>query len=201
MRNPLSSAILAGLVALGSFTPVLAQNREFNVGIARVSSGTIIPVAASTEEGDDTLYLDPGKSRSASLLSTEDVYDANGNLAIPEGSEVRGTFKPVKGGLKFVADSIRVRGRSYPLQASTKVIRDEKDPREYGAGAIAGDAALGAAGGALIGALTGGVSLGGTLAGAAVGAGVGNVTAPQVVVVSPSNPVELRVQSPFTVRN
>lgn len=193
---------LAVLLGLLTCTPpsAVAQTRQFNVGIARINSGTTIPVQPSSD-GDDTLYLDPGKAVSGSLTAAEDVFDSSGNLAIPEGSVVEGTYQPVKGGLKFYAKTLVVRGIRYPLKATSKLIRDQKDPREYSTGALAGDAAIGAAGGALIGALTGGVNLGGTLAGAAAGAAVGNITAPQVVVIGTNNPIELRVQSSLTVRN
>ncbi|MBC8120741.1 MAG: hypothetical protein H7Y22_02755 [Gemmatimonadaceae bacterium] len=215
MNKPLLSIALTGLLVTGSVAvpAALAQanrqysqpnqysqpsNRQFNVGVSRIAPGTVISVAADSQQG--ALYLDPGRKQAGTLVVTDDVYDSNGNIAIPAGSEVRGTFNPIQGGLKFVADSAVVNGKFYSVRASTKVIRDQKDPRESGGGAIAGDAAIGAAGGALIGALTGGISAGSVLGGAAAGAIVGNVTAPQVVVIDPNADLDLRVESPLFLR-
>ncbi|WP_218082622.1 hypothetical protein [Anthocerotibacter panamensis] len=201
MNRSLLSIALAGVLVTGSLVVIpaaTAQTRQFNVGVTRISAGKQISVTPPSDE--DTLFLDPGRTRQYSMTVSEDLYDGDDNLAIPEGSTVRGTFRPVKGGLRFYADAVVIRGRTYPLRAVSKIIHDQKDPRETGAGAIAGDAAIGAAGGALIGALTGGVSLGGTLVGAAAGAAVGNVTAPQVVVIDQANPIDLKLQNSLTIR-
>lgn len=202
MIKPHLTLALVGLLTVSGpvFMQVQAQVRQFDVGIARANAGFTIPVAPGNDQ-DSTLYLDPGRSQPGVLAVSEDLFDNNGNLLIPEGSQVRGTFQPVKGGLRFVANSLVIRGRSYPIRATSKTINDQKDPREYAGGALAGDAAIGAGGGALLGALTGGVSLGGVLAGAAAGVAVGNVTAPQVVVIDQSNPVVIRLQNSLTVRN
>jgi hypothetical protein len=196
MKKMLFTLSLLGLL---STAPVFAQTRQFNVGIARVNAGLSIPIAPSDDQG--TLYLEPGRSQPGVLAIADDIYDANGNLAIPEGSEVRGNFQPVKGGLRFVADAVIIRGRPYPIRAISKTIRDQKDPREYSGGALAGDAAIGAGGGALLGALTGGVNLGTVLGGLAAGVAVGNITAPQVVVIDQNNPVTLKLQTSLAVRN
>lgn len=213
MKRSLLSLALVGLVGVtGSVSPAWAQysqydynrgngnngnNRQFNVGVSRLSPGTVISVAPGGQGG--SLFLDPGRQQPGSLTIAEDVYDANGNLALPAGSEVRGTFRPVKGGLKFVADSASINGRFYSLRASSRTLRDVKDPREYSGGAIAGDAALGAAGGALIGSLFGNAGTG-AIGGAIAGAAVGNATAPQVVVIDENNPIDLRLDAPLTLR-
>lgn len=172
-------------------------NRQFNVGVARLAAGTTISVGPDSQQG--SLFLDPGRDQPGTLLIAEDVLDANGNLAIPAGAEVRGNFRRVKGGLKFVADSANINGRYYSMRASSKTLRDVKDPRETGGGAIAGDAALGAAGGALIGSLFGNAGTG-AIGGAIAGTVVGNTTAPQVVVIDNNNPIDLRLEAPLSLR-
>jgi uncharacterized protein YcfJ len=175
-----------------------SQPRQFNVGIAKLSAGTTISVGPNPQQG--ALYLNTDRTYPYSLLVAEDVLDNNGNVAIPANSEIRGTFRPARGGLVYVADSISINGRIYTVNATSKLLRDVKDPRYQDGGKIAGDAAIGAAGGAVIGLLTGGVSLGTILGGAATGAVVGNVTAPQVVVVDPNNPVDIRLKAPLSLR-
>jgi hypothetical protein len=174
-----------------------ANNRRFSVGVARLEQGAAVPVAAPS---NSTQYLDPGRDANASLVISQDVMDNRGGIVLPKGSEVRGRFAPVNGGLKFLADGVLINGQYTSLRASSDVIPDEKDPREYEGGAIAGDAGIGAASGALLGALTGGVSLGGVLGGAAAGVIVGNVTAPRVVVVRPDRSVNLRLDAPVAIR-
>jgi hypothetical protein len=174
-----------------------SSNRRFNVGVARLEQGSAVPVAAPANA---TQFLDPGRDANASLVVSQDVLDNRGGVVLPKGSEVRGRFAPVAGGLKFVADGVLLNGQYTSVRASSDVIPDEKDPREYEGGAIAGDAGIGAAGGALLGALTGGVSLGGVLGGAAAGVLVGNVTAPRVVVVRPDRSINLRLDAPVAIR-
>jgi hypothetical protein len=173
------------------------NNRRFDVGVARLEAGAAVPVAAPA---NSTQYLDPGKDANATLVTSQDVVDNRGSVALPKGSEVRGRFSPVPGGLKFFADGVVINGQYTSLRASSDMIPDEKDPREYEGGAIAGDAAIGAAGGALLGAVTGGVSLGGLLGGAAAGVIVGNVTAPRVVVVRPDRSLNLKLDAPVAIR-
>ena len=174
-----------------------ANNQRFSVGVVRLEQGASVPVAAPA---NSTQYLDPGKDANASLVISQDVLDNRGGIVLPRGAQVRGRFTPVPGGLKFLADGVLINGQYTSLRASSDMIPDEKDPREYSAGAIAGDAGIGAAGGALLGALTGGISWGGVLGGAAAGVLVGNVTAPRVVVVRPDRPINLRLDAPVSIR-
>ncbi|AGY59550.1 hypothetical protein [Gloeobacter kilaueensis] len=209
-RSLLSLAVVGLVSATGAFLPVQAQqysdyeynrgnnnSRQFNLGVARLAPGTTISVAPTTDQG--TLYLNTDKSYPYSLIVAEDVYDGNGNVALPAGSEVRGTFRPAKGGLRFFADSANINGRFYTLRASSKTLKDVKDPRYQGGGKIAGDAAIGAAGGALLGWALGNPGLG-AIAGGVGGAAIGNVTAPQVVVVDDNSPIDLRLEAPLSLR-
>jgi hypothetical protein len=172
--------------------------RSFDVAVSRVEANTNLPTTLAP--GTGTVFLDPRSEMSASVFTANDIYDSNNSLAIPRGSEVRGRFVPVRGGLKFQGDTVVVRGQYYTIQASSDILYDEKDPREYSTGALAGDAALGAGVGALLGALTGGVTWGGILGGAAASSLIGNVTAPQVVVVNPDRALNVRLDAPLTLK-
>jgi len=172
--------------------------RSFDIAVSRLAANTYLPSVPSPNQG--ALYLDPNGEKPLSVFTSNDIYDTNNQVAIPRGSEIRGRFTPVRGGLKFIADAVVVKGQYYPLQASSDILYDEKDPREYSGEAIAGDALIGAGAGALLGALTGGVSWGGILGGAAASTLIGNVTAPRVVVVSPDRPLNIRLETPLSLR-
>ena len=70
-------------------------------------------------------------------------------------------------------------------------MRDNKDPRQTSAGAIATDAAIGAAGGYVLGEVFGDAGFWEIAGGAAAGVLVGNTTAPLVVVVRPDQEIAL----------
>uniref|UniRef100_UPI00257AFCAD hypothetical protein n=1 Tax=Candidatus Cyanaurora vandensis TaxID=2714958 RepID=UPI00257AFCAD len=123
----------------------------FDVTVSRLAANTYLPASPNSSEG--ALYLDPNGEKPLSIFTSNDIYDTNNQVAIPQGSEIRGRFVPVRGGLKFQADAVVVQGQYYAVQASSDVLFDEKDPREYSTGAIAGDAAIGAGAGALLGLL------------------------------------------------
>jgi hypothetical protein len=137
----------------------------------------------------EPLYLSPGESHDYTLrLDASATVDGR---TYPAGSIVRGSFEPITGGLQYIATSIEVGDRIYTLNAASAVLHDQKDPRETTTGAILGDAAIGAAGGLVLGEVLGDADVWEIIGGAAAGAVVGNVTAPQVVVIEPDQPITL----------
>ncbi|MGQ9867198.1 MAG: hypothetical protein ACUVSQ_13125 [Pseudanabaenaceae cyanobacterium] len=143
-----------------------------------------------------TLYISTGETRQAVLRVDRDVVAANGVVLIPTGATIAGDFVPVSGGSRFVARTLNSRGATVRLSAESEPILDVKDPRETGAGAILGDAAIGTAGAAILGAITGDrtIATEELLAGAAAGVIIGNTTAPQATVIEPNRPVELTLR-------
>ncbi|MDJ0705518.1 MAG: hypothetical protein QNJ46_19760 [Leptolyngbyaceae cyanobacterium MO_188.B28] len=141
---------------------------------------------------DETLYLDEDQTHDQELR-IRNTTTVNG-ISLPAGSIVRGRFEPYEGGLRYVADSVRVGDRRIRLRANSDVIDARKDPRETSLGSIATDSAIGAAAGAAIGEIFGSIDLLEVLGGAAAGAVVGNVTAPTVVVIEPDTSIILYVQ-------
>ncbi len=197
MKALLTAAVvaLAGIPLVAS-TPVVAQ-QLFELGTYRLQQGTVIPVGSLNSEAPEYFY--PDTVYPLELAVTQGIYDSQGRLVIPAGSRIYGQMEPAPGGSRFIGTSIVIGGRTYSLRASSNIIHDEKDPRQYSGDAIVGDAAIGAAAGALLGALTGGVSVGNVLGGAAVGVVVGNVTAPQVVVLRPGQSLNLTLEAPLNL--
>jgi hypothetical protein len=197
MKALLTAAVVALTgIPLVAPTPVVAQ-QLFELGAYRLQQGTIIPVGSLNSEAPEYFY--PDTVYPLELAVTQAIYDTQGRLVIPAGSRIYGQMEPAPGGSRFVGTSIVIGGRTYSLRASSNIIHDEKDPRQYSGDAIVGDAAIGAAAGALLGALTGGVSVGNVLGGAAAGVVVGNVTAPQVVVLRPGQSLNLTLEAPLNL--
>jgi hypothetical protein len=170
---------------------------QFNAEATTLQAGT--PVIAGYE--GEKVYIAPNERRDFDFKLRQAVKNSQGKTLLPYGSVISGRFEPAPGGTRFLAKSIAINGRSYPLSAQSKVINDVKDPRETGTGAIAGDAAIGALGGVILGGLTGDrvIATEEVLAGAAAGAAVGNVTAPQVVVLDANTDLQLTLDRDFQV--
>jgi hypothetical protein len=122
----------------------------------------------------------PGDVFTATVVAN--VSDAAGRVTIPAGSEVSGTITDVKqassptssGTLTLTVNSVTVRGRTYPIEASI----DSLDTQRQGQGVSGGDVAkvgVGAAAGAILGRVIGkntkGAVIGGIMGGI-VGAGI-----------------------------
>lgn len=184
------SALLVGAIAVPAIavpavrTDAIAQaNAQLK---QRTQTGRSLSVAVP---GEETLYLNRNTAYPQNLrLRT--ATSVNGRN-LPVGTIVRGSFEPIEGGLRYVADSVEIGDRIYNLSAASDVLHDVKDPRETRVGNILTDAAIGAAGGYVIGEVLGRPDLLEVLGGAAAGATVGNVTAPRVVVIRPEDPITL----------
>jgi Glycine zipper len=131
----------------------------------------------ATTENISSRYGKPGDSFDANVLS--DVLDARGRVAIPAGSVVSGTITDVKaapnpnssGTLTLAVNSVTVRGKSYPIDATIDALATER----AGRGISDGDAlkvGAGAAAGAIVGQIVG-KNTKGTVIGAVVGAAAG----------------------------
>ena len=107
------------------------------------------------------------------------MQDARGRVAIPAGALVSGTITDVKaargpsssGTLTLAVNSVTVRGRSYPIDASIDALETERQGRAI----TDGDAVkvgVGAAAGAIVGQVIG-KNTKGTVIGAVVGAAAG----------------------------
>jgi hypothetical protein len=189
------------LVRQGRLGPIANQpsnSPQFNVEISRgIAAGTRLPIANLS---NDKLYVAPNETRAFSLAIFEGIRDDSGKILIPYGSRVDGRFEPAPGGTRFVAQSVIVGDRVYPLAAQTDILRDVKDPRQTETTQVVQDTAIGAAGAAIIAGVTGdrAIATEEVLAGGAAGAAIGNVTAPRVVVINPEQPLQLRLTQDFS---
>ncbi|MFE4106856.1 hypothetical protein [Almyronema epifaneia] len=141
----------------------------------------------------ETLYLEDDAVREYSLR-LESAAIING-VNVPAGSVIRGEFRPVEGGLQYVATGVEANNRFYSINAESDTLHDVKDPREASLGSILTDAAIGAAGGFVLSEILGDVDLLEVVGGAAAGVIVGNTTAQRVVVVKPDQPILLQTLS------
>lgn len=173
-----AEALAVGAAETGSTTASTAA--------VRVAQSAVIP---TTSIQNQTLYLSPDRAYSYNL-EVERPITLNG-LNIPAGAEIRGQYEPADGGLRYVATSVAINGRTYDLNAQSQVLNDVKDPRDTRTGSIAEDAGIGAVGGLILGEVLGDAGIGGAVGGAAAGAAVGNVTADRVVVVEPDEMINL----------
>lgn len=202
MIGRLAKTLLLSTFSLSVYASLAPGNHQvvaqqtFELESVFLSVGSTVPVSLTNVS--QPLYFAPSQVYSLSLTVPQNIMDSTGSaVIIPAGSLVNGTLQPAQGGSTFLTQSITIGNRIYPLQASSGLINDEKDPREYAGRATAGDAGIGAAGGALIGSLfTGGAGVG-ALIGTGLGIGVGNVTAPQVVVLRPNQTLNITLQAPF----
>jgi len=152
----------------------------------RIAQAEVIPASSIQQQ---TLYLNNDRAYSYNL-EVERGVTVNGRY-LPPGAEIQGQYVPAEGGLRYEANAVIIDGRSYPLNATSGVLTDIKDPRDTDTGAIAEDAGIGAAGGLVLGEVLGDADLAEILGGAAAGAAVGNVTADRVVVIKPDDPINL----------
>ncbi|PSN14886.1 hypothetical protein C7293_09635 [filamentous cyanobacterium CCT1] len=183
LRSAIAAAAVGSTLLLGATS---AADRAVALPDTAIAQAAVIPTSSVQQE---TLYLNTDRAYSYNL-TVEQGVTVNG-LYLPPGAEIQGQYVPAEGGLRYDASSVIVDGRSYPLNASSAVIEDIKDPRDTTAGSIAEDAGIGAAGGLVLGEILGDAGIGAIVGGAAAGAATGNLTADRVVVVEPNQPISL----------
>ena len=186
------------------------QTNLILLGIATASlifiEGAIAPGATSAQKVDETsiaqasvlqaksaqqetLYLNNDRTYSYNLVAKE--RGVIGGVTVPVGATIVGKYVPAEGGLQYVAEAVTYDDNSYTINASSSVIKDEKDPRDTSAGSVAEDAGIGAAGGAVLGEVLGDAGAAEVVGGAAAGAATGNLTAERVVVIEPDSEISL----------
>ena len=183
----MKSLVFGGLSAL--FLLGLPLNLAANAQVFSSQRAAQSEALQAAYERDETLYLDRDGTYEYDLVLQSEA--TVGGLRLPTGTVIRGQFEPAEGGLVYVANSAEVDSRIFRISAVSELLRDDKDPRQTSAGAIATDAAIGAAGGYVIGEVLGDASFWEIAGGAAAGVLVGNTTAPLVVVVKPDQQITL----------
>jgi len=188
--NWINLATVVGVVALGACRDQTAeaaeQARNATTGNAGPVStnrtlGNGVTFAIASTENISSRYGKAGDVFSANVVSN--VIDGSGRVAIPAGSVVYGTITDVKsasspnssGTLTLAVNSITVRGKNYPLDATIDSLRTERASQGV-TGSDAVKVGVGAAAGAIIGQIID-RNTKGTVIGAAVGAAAGGTYA------------------------
>lgn len=174
-------------------TPTIANN-----GVV-IPEGTKLPVEYKEAE---KILVTREETVDLTLTVAANIRDRNGNILIPYGSQIIGKIQPAnqKDGSRFVADSIVINGKTYPLRANSKVINTtETVSQGASAGEILGGAAAGAAAASVIAAVTGNKSvsalevLGGAGVGALAGVLLGKSSA-ELIVIYPNKDLEITLR-------
>ena len=180
-------------------TPTVSATRTLEAG-RRFSMATTEAISSHSAK--------PGDPFTATVVA--DVQDGAGRVAIPAGSVVFGTITDVKsasnpsssGTLTLAVNSVTVRDRSYPIEASI----DSLDTQRQGQGVSGGDVAkvgVGAAAGAILGRVIGkntkGAVIGGIMGGI-VGAGIAVQTKHADILLPAGTHVLVTLAQPLTVR-
>ena len=185
--------LASGPLSTAATAQVFSSQRNGQTQTGEVSASEQVAQNESaiqtTLDHSETLYLDKRGTYPYDLVVRSET--TFGGRRLPVGAVIRGQFQPADGGLFYVAESVELADRIYPISAVSQLIRDRKDPRETSAGAILTDAAIGAAGGYVLGEVLGDAEFLEVLGGAAAGVVIGNTTAPFVVVIKPDEPIVL----------
>lgn len=140
-------------------------------GAVRIPAGTRLQL---TYRDAEKILVAPNERLPITLTVPNNIRTSNGRLLIPAGSQVKGSFEPVNGGTRFIAESLILsNGTQLPLDAQTEVItRTEEIRRGVSTDAILKGAALGSGAAAIISGVTGNrrITLGKVLIGTGVGA-------------------------------
>lgn len=103
----------------GASTPGSTPNPRIDNVI--LSRNTVLPV--QYPGGNNVrLILTPGETLSTSLELSSNVLNSAGQVLIPQGSQIRGQFRPISvngttQGTQYYAESIMIGNRIYPLNA------------------------------------------------------------------------------------
>ncbi len=133
--------------------------------------GTAIPVTYGAAE---RIIVSPNETVPLTLTVATDVFDNQGSVVIPAGSEVIGELQPHSEGSQFVAREVIIDGDRLPMLGTSAVVSRTKSARDPNLISLARNAALGSAAAAGLSAVLGDRSITPekVLAGAAVGTAV-----------------------------
>lgn len=165
---------------------------------AQVNSRNEIPVGTSIEvRTNDTIDIrDRSDGRVYTGVVTQDVRDANGQVAIPRGANAELAIRNVSDrDLALDLDSVTVNGRRYVV--STEDYNQAADGRKDGLGKNSRTGKY-VGGGALLGTVLGAIAGGGK--GAAIGAAAGAAAGAGTQVLTRGREVRVPAESVLTFR-
>ncbi len=176
--------------------------------------GTTIPLTVYRE-----ITFQPYQAINGNLEVSDPVVDRFGQVVIPAGSVVWGTFEPVYReidplnrveenaepqerivGSRFVANRITIGPSTYLLSGRSPLLRVGLDRNADVGTTVARGAGYGAAGGLALGVLTGGVGFLPIIAGSLAGAAAGSTNIDRVVTLQPNTLVELELADSLIIQ-
>jgi hypothetical protein len=178
--------------------------------------GTSIPLTVYRQ-----MIFPPFQSISSHLEVVNPVINSRGQVIIPSGSTVWGTFEPVVKtntkvnpdndnptseltsktveGSRFVANRITIQSATYVMNGSSELLPITRDPEaDVGNTALQG-AGYGALGGLALGILTGGIGWVPIMAGGVTGATAGTTNVDRVVTLNPNTVITVELTSDLVI--
>ncbi len=172
------------------------------VSRGQLPAGTVIPLTVYRE-----FSFPPFKAINSNLEVPEPVLDQLGQVVIPAGSTIWGTFEPIYKiverrdddddaiepqfderieGTRFVANRVTVQNSTYLMSGETEILPTGLDPNADVPQTALKGAGYGVAGGVVLGVVTGGLGLAPLLAGSLAGAAAGTTNVDRMVTLTPS---------------
>jgi len=200
--------------ALASQNQVTAVNSPYIVGQSTTTPTTPVgrstvpvgtPLNVNYEDSDKVIVL-PGETVALTLNVSQAVTNTNGNILIPEGSQVVGELRPSGAGSQFVAQElVLLDGQRLAIDATSQTVTTtETITRGAGLGETLVGAAIGSGAAAVIAGITGDqqVDTLEVLAGTATGATIARLFGRdrvEVISINPNQDLNLIVNAPLTL--
>lgn len=212
LRQKVQSS-LAALMVLGlsttSIAPIVMLEQPAIAGIfaqsgssrsREVLEGTRIRVE---EQDGKKIVIGPEETFAATLVTVEEVRSERGTILIPRGTKIEGEFRPAddREGTQFVARQIILRdGTERDLDASSNVVNTRKRiSKGVNVDPIWQGALVGGGASAIISSIVSDVGIFKVLGGAGAGALAGYLIAgrkkTEVIIIEPSEQLELTLDS------
>jgi hypothetical protein len=198
----LSTATVAPIAMLEqpAMAGIFAQSGSNSSSSRDVLSGTRIRVE---EQDGKKIVIGPDETFAATLVTTEEVRSDRGTVLIPRGTEVKGEFRPARDheGTQFIARRIIFRdGTERDLDASSNILNTRKKiSKGVNVDPIWQGALVGGGASAIISSIVSDVGIFKVLGGAGAGALAGWLIAgrkkTEVIVIEPSENLELTLDS------
>ena len=176
---------LAAMIAASACASSTRVESGGEVAPATPVTGAMLPAGTTMtirlNESVGTISSHQGDQFSATVV--DDVRAENGANAVPSGSMVYGRVTGLHSSavpgeqsvIRLAFDSIRVRDRVYPFDASISNVNVSHEQTNPTTSSTAKEAAVGAAAGAALGAILGGADLSKIITGGLLGAAAGTV--------------------------
>ena len=198
LTRPAGAAAIAIFTgALGLSQPAGAQVSYGGDRTSTIPAGVNIPIRTS-----EAIEARAADGRIYAGVVDQDVFDANGKVAIPRGSTAELEVKKSGTDLSIDLESLTINGQRYAVNADATAVGTGgvKETIETGAGTIGAnkDTATYVGGGALLGTIVGAITGGGK--GAAIGAAVGAAAGAGAQIYTHGKSVKVPEESLLTFR-